>query len=186
MLLIKPLPAKLRSSNFMVSTNSSSALHNTDILERSLPPNGSYVSLPYSQSDILESPQKLVVIDPSVENHRTLMKQTQVNTKVFLLAPNADGIEQITQILCRHSEIVSLHVLASGTLNHFRLGNTKLDLDTLDRHAWDLQDWCSSFSATGSGKIVLYGCKFVAESNGFAFVHRFSQLTGVDVIASST
>jgi hypothetical protein len=170
----------------MVSANSRGTSHSTEILERSLPVKNLHGSTLYSPSSILESPQKLVIVDPSVENHRTWMKQTETNTKKFLLTPDSDGVEQITRILSRHSEIFGLHVISSGTANHLCLGNTRLGLNNLDRYAWDLQDWCSSFSATGSGKIVLYGCTVVAGSHGFEFVHRFSQLTGVDVIASSS
>lgn len=170
----------------MVSANGHGALCSTDILERSLPVKDLHGNTLYSPSSILESPQKLVIVDPSIENHRTWMKQTEIKTKKFLLNPDSDGVEQITQILDRHSEIFGLHIISNGTSNHFCLGSTELGLHNLDRYAWDLQDWCSSFSATGRGKIVLYGCTVVAGSHGFEFVHRFSQLTGVDVIASST
>lgn len=170
----------------MVLANRHGALCSTDILERSLPIKDLHSNTLYSPSSILESPQKLVIVDPSIENHRTWIKQTEINTKKFLLTPDSDGVEQITQILSRHSEIFGLHLISSGTANHFCLGSTKLGLNNLDRYAWDLQDWCSSFSATSSGKIVLYGCTVVSGSHGFEFVHRFSQLTGVDVIASSS
>jgi len=168
------------------SANSRGALHSTDILERSLPAKDLCGSTSYPQNFILESPQKLVIIDPSVEKPRAWMKQPDITTKIFLLTPDSDGIEQVTQILYRHSDILGLHVISSGTSDHFCLGSTQLGLNNLDRYAWDLQDWCSSFSATGNGKIVLYGCTVVAGSHGFEFVHRFSQLTGIDVIASST
>jgi hypothetical protein len=170
----------------MVSANSRSASQNTYILERSLPTKGSHHNSFDSSPSILESPQKLVVVDPSIEDHRGRMKQTDPTAKKFLLDPNSDGVEQITQILYRYSEIISLHVISSGTSEQFCLGGTRLSLSNLDCYAWDLQDWCSSFSATGSGKIILYGCTVVAGGYGFEFVHRFSQLTGVDVIASST
>ena len=170
----------------MVSLNSHSVLHSTEILERSLANQSPHTGATHSQLQIVQPPKKLVMIDSTVENHRVLAKQMVADTKTFVLTADSDGIEQITKILQRHTEIVSLHIISNNTFDHFSLGSTKLDLNLLDRYAWDLQDWCSSFSATGIGKIVLYGCKAVAGENGFEFVHRFSQLTGVDMIASGT
>ncbi|MCL2933902.1 MAG: DUF4347 domain-containing protein, partial [Trichodesmium sp. MAG_R03] len=47
----------------------------------------------------VEQQQRLVVIDTRVENYRQLATGVTPETKVALIDPNRDGIEQITELL---------------------------------------------------------------------------------------
>ena len=53
-------------------------------------------------SSQLESPQQIVFIDSNVEDYQDLADGVLAGTKVVILRPNADGIQQITKALKKY------------------------------------------------------------------------------------
>ena len=124
----------------------------------------------------------LIVIDPGVEDYQTLAAGAIAGATVAILDADRNGIEQITALLETHSDIQSLHLVSHGAPGCLFLGNAQLTLETIDRYAWDLQNWFAASAPT----LLLYGCNVAAEAVGKRFVSCLHQLTGAAIAASTT
>lgn len=129
--------------------------------------------------------QVLVFIDSQVEYYQYLLSCVKPNAKVFLLSSEMDGILQITQVLARHPDVESVHILAHGAPGHLSLGGVEFSLSTLERYSENLKQWFSSFSMAIAPSLVLYGCNVAAGDAGIEFVEKLHQLTGATVRASN-
>lgn len=134
---------------------------------------------PMSFSDF----QTLVLVDPTVDRYEQLVSTVHPQTKVVVLQPDQDGIQQITEILAEFNNVESLHLVSHGYSGGLRLGSTALETADLDEHATDLAAWSSAF--VDQPQILLYGCEVAAGEGGQAFVQRFSHLTKANIAASS-
>ncbi|AUB34548.1 Ca2+-binding protein, RTX toxin-related [Nostoc flagelliforme CCNUN1] len=125
---------------------------------------------------------RLVFIDPKVENYQTLIAGVLPNTSVVVLDNDQDGIEQINQVLASHRGVNSLHIVSHGAPGRVYLGNSQLSNETLNRYAAKLMGWANALSA--DAQLLLYGCEVAQTEQGMAFVQRLSELTGAVVAAS--
>ncbi|HEY9662737.1 MAG TPA: DUF4347 domain-containing protein, partial [Allocoleopsis sp.] len=64
------------------------------------------------------------------------------------------------------------------------LGNCCLNLEAIERYAWDLQSWFPALSPQDS--LLLYGCNVAAGEVGNEFITRLHHLTGANIAASNT
>ena len=153
--------------------------------------------------------QNLICIDAKVEDYKYLCQGVLLGSEVILLNSNQDGVEQITEHLRnrirRHpsSPIQTLHIVSHGSPGCLYLGNTQLNVDTLDLYADQLQQWRGAF--TQDTEILLYGCDvgqkesqksypYFNLTNQSAFPHssvspfiqKIQQLTAAKIAASST
>ncbi|MDE5071112.1 MAG: DUF4347 domain-containing protein, partial [Trichodesmium sp. St5_bin8] len=69
--------------------------------------------------------KRLMVIDTRVENYRQLATGVTPETKVALIDPNHDGIEQITELLSNYPTN-SLHIVCHGDPGILYLGKTPI------------------------------------------------------------
>ncbi|MBF2073756.1 MAG: DUF4347 domain-containing protein [Synechococcales cyanobacterium C42_A2020_086] len=74
---------------------------------------------------------------------------------VVLLEPQRDGIEQITALLYRRQPLCQLHLIGIGSANSLQLGTAHLNLFTLERYGWQLQQWGEMLAA--GAHLYLYG-----------------------------
>ena len=123
----------------------------------------------------------LVFIDPTVEDYQSLSAGVK-DAEVVILAPGEDGIEQITEILGKRSQLSSVQIISHGTAANLYLGSAQLTLNNLDDYASSLQRWADSL--TPDADLLLYGCHVAAGAAGNAFLQELSQQTGADVAAS--
>lgn len=133
----------------------------------------------------MQTPQQgkmLVVIDPGVEDPQRLAAGVQPGAEVFILDPNRDGVEQITQALKESADVASVHLVSHGFPGGIKLGTTELSLDNLDRYADILQTW--SKTLTGAS-LLLYGCQVALGEAGCRFIDRLQQLTKANLAAST-
>jgi Domain of unknown function (DUF4347) len=153
------------------------------------------------------SSRNLVFVDGGVATRQTaspseeklLLEQTLVNSEqpqatyslatpttpiaeVVQLQPDQDSIAQISQVLAAHQGLESVHLTVSGQPGCLALGTTPLSLESLDRHANQLQTWATAFSA--DGELVISGYKVAKATEGREFVQRLYHLTGITVTAS--
>ncbi|MFN6484498.1 DUF4347 domain-containing protein [Nostoc sp. DedQUE02] len=128
------------------------------------------------------SANRLVIIDPKVENYETLVAGVLPNTSVVVLDNDRDGIEQINQVLASYQEVNSLHIVSHGAPGRVYLGNSQLSNETLNRYAEDVQSWSSLLS---SASVLLYGCNIASGEIGEAFLSKLHQLTGANIAASA-
>lgn len=138
----------------------------------------------------------LIFIDTTVDNYEDLARGIVPGTQVILLNPKQDGVEQITQILSDRAlqsnapQIQTLHLVSHGSPGCLYLGNTQLNLETLDRYRDHLQQWGNALSQ--DGEILIYGCNVAASTNFVRttpltpFIQHLHYLTGVHIAASAT
>ncbi|MGV0027898.1 DUF4347 domain-containing protein [Phormidesmis priestleyi] len=132
----------------------------------------------------------LLFIDSRVQDYQSLLAGVRLGTEVYVLdstdavASQFPGgvITQITQTLMGRSNISSLHILSHGATGSLELGNDRVDLGDLNRHADQLQSWASAL--TEDADILLYGCDVAEGEIGQAFVQQLAKLTSADVTAS--
>ncbi len=133
----------------------------------------------YQDSDFDSS---IVFVDARVSNYQSLI--AGVNTsEVFVLDPNRDGVDQITEVLADRSHISSVHIVSHGDSASLELGNTQLSSETLHAYSGDLQAWAKSL--TPNADILLYGCNVASSEAGEKLIQQVSQLTGADLNASN-
>jgi hypothetical protein len=126
---------------------------------------------------------KLVFIDPTVEDYSSLIAGISPNAKVSILDPSKDGIEQITKELSNNQKISSLEIISHGAPGQLLLGQTSLDTSTLNQYSQYLQSWAESL--TSDADIFLYGCNIAEGEQGKDFVRKLSHLTKADIAAST-
>ena len=78
------------------------------------------------QTDQAEQVQHLVLVDSTVGDHQQLIDAIETEaaggTEIVLLNSDQDGIEQISEILSRFSNLESLHLVSHGSDGEIRLG----------------------------------------------------------------
>ena len=133
--------------------------------------------------DTLQTKENLIFVDPTVENYHSLISDTSINSEIVMLDPLRDGVLQITEELAQHSNINSLHFISHGKSGSIQLGNTELNLDTLDDYADELQSWNNAL--TSDADIILYGCNIGANQAGEDLIDRLANVTNADIAASN-
>ncbi|MDB9456052.1 DUF4347 domain-containing protein, partial [Dolichospermum circinale CS-541/06] len=126
------------------------------------------------------STKTVVFIDSNVQDYQNLVDQVKPGTLLFLLNPNQDGIQQITQNLSGLTNIDSVQIISQGAEGSLSLGSTVLNSANLSNYTSQLQQWGQSLTVTGD--ILLYGSNVAQGSAGKTFVQQISQLTGADVV----
>ena len=118
--------------------------------------------------------KRLMVIDTRVENYRQLTTGVTPETKVALIDPKRDGIEQITELLSNYPTN-SLHIVCHGDPGILYLGKTPISEQNLPKYTGYLQEW-------GIVDILLYSCNIASQSdNLLQLLHKF---TGANIAAS--
>jgi glucose/arabinose dehydrogenase len=124
---------------------------------------------------------RLVFIDPAVENYQYLASSVLENSNVIVLDPTQDGIDQISQILSGYQNVASVHIVSHSSIGSVRLGNGTLNLESLSSYRDRLSQWSNSL--TSDADILLYGCN--AAADGASLITQLSQWTGADIAAST-
>ena len=133
--------------------------------------------------------QELVFIDTDVENYQQLLNdiiaqdiESERNIEVILLDNDRDGIEQISEALTTHQNLDAVHLISHGSDGQIDLGNSILDVETLNQNLVQISSWGDAF--TEQGDFLIYGCNLAASDIGQSLVLALSTLTHTDVAAS--
>ncbi len=132
---------------------------------------------------------ELVILDAQLDDLDALIAGIYPGMPVVVLAPDRDGITQISEILSDCRRITALHILSHGAPGTIQLGNSKLTSTTLDRNADQIRQWRSAFAS--DAEILLYGCQIAAHPTlageiDTTLLHQLQSLTGARIAASST
>ncbi|KYC35002.1 hypothetical protein WA1_09695 [Scytonema hofmannii PCC 7110] len=129
----------------------------------------------------------LVFIDTSVADYQTLMSGVESDAQVILLHPEWDGVEQITTVLER-ADLTTVHIVSHGSPGCLYLGNSCLNLETLEFYASLLARWFpkEEQSHDSTPSLLLYGCNVAATDIGAEFITKLRQKTGAQIAASKT
>ena len=125
---------------------------------------------------------KVLIVDSAVANYESLIEGVGTDTEVIVLKAEQDGVAQITQMLGDRQNIQTLHILSHGESGVLKLGNTSLNLHSLERYAPAIRSWATALAKNAD--VLLYGCKVAAGAWGQRFVQQLSDLTGANVAAS--
>ncbi|MBF2080204.1 MAG: DUF4347 domain-containing protein [Synechococcales cyanobacterium T60_A2020_003] len=123
-------------------------------------------------------------IDSGLDHYQHLAEGTVEGVEVVILDPHQDGIEQITHVLQSRQNVEAVHILSHAAPGVLSLGNTQLSPSTLPSYCPSLQSWSSALSKTA--EILLYGCRFAANTAGRSLVQHLARLTQATVAASDT
>jgi uncharacterized delta-60 repeat protein len=121
-------------------------------------------------------------IDARVAGYQSLVAALGPDSPWFLLDAEQDGLAQISRILASFQQLEAISIISHGAPGSLLLGSTRLTLDTLKSHAFELQAIGSSLRETGD--LLLYGCEVGLGPVGAAFLGQLAKSTGADVAAS--
>jgi len=131
---------------------------------------------------------EIIVVDGSLNENQALIEDIQANSpdkafEIFTLDPERDGIEQISLLLANYSGVKSVHLLSHGGEARLKLGNTRLDEQTVEDRSDELASWKDALS--DDADLMIYGCNVAANDAGTELLNRIAQITDADVAASN-
>lgn len=124
--------------------------------------------------------QALVFIDANVTDVAHLLHGVRPGYQAHVLAPDRNGVEQITKVL-QSTPAREVHIISHGAPGSLFLGNSALNLDTLERYSQSLQTWFQN-----PATLYLYGCNVAAGDAGAEFLAKLHNLTGAAIAASTS
>ncbi|MGP1385734.1 MAG: DUF4347 domain-containing protein, partial [Thainema sp.] len=132
--------------------------------------------------------KQILIVDSQVPDYQQLLAGTHPDFEIAVLDPYQDGILQITNILHAYGSTddqrpLSVHLIAHGAPGVLYLGNSQLNLNTLNHYSEHLRSW---FLAHHNSELLIYGCNVAAGDAGEEFINELHQLTTVNIAASST
>ena len=130
-----------------------------------------------------ESLKEIYIIDESVSDIQSLLREINDDADVYIIDSNSDGIEQVADILSSRTAVDAVHILSHGSEAGIQLGNTQVTSENLNDYEAQLQNW--SVGLTDNADILFYGCEIGAHEDGQLFIESISQLTGADIAAST-
>ncbi|MGL5065198.1 MAG: DUF4347 domain-containing protein, partial [Microcoleus sp.] len=162
--------------NIIESQDSQTGIYNTEL------PVTNSLTVTTSLTE-MQQRKELVFIDSTVKNYHNLIAGVKPGTEVIVLDAARDGVEQITEALASRNNIDSVHIVSHGSSGNLNLGAARLNSETINSYASQLQNWSNSLS-TGAD-ILVYGCDTAAGETGAQFIQTLSDLTGADIAAST-
>jgi len=109
-------------------------------------------------------------------------KKLRPDIDIYLLNPETDGVEQISQVLQNYQGLAAVHLISHGSTGILRIGNSQLSTATISKHSEKIKGWRQAL--THSADILLYGCNVADGEAGVEFIKNLSYLSGADIAAS--
>jgi Domain of unknown function (DUF4347)/Cadherin-like/Domain of unknown function (DUF4114) len=128
----------------------------------------------------------LVFVDAKIKDYQCLKKSIKAGAEAFILHPEVDAIQQITDTLSQYSNVESIHIVSHGTPGTLYLGDNELNLDTLEHYCQQLKSWFNSVPSYLKPTLFIYGCNVAATGAGTEFLEKLHQITQATIYASST
>ncbi|MEM6470440.1 MAG: DUF4347 domain-containing protein [Planctomycetota bacterium] len=130
---------------------------------------------------------ELVFVDAAVDDYESLVDEIRAENagseiEIFLLEPDRDGVDQISELLEGYDAISAIHLLSHGNDGRIHLGDATLRESTLNSYAGQLASWTDHLSENAD--ILIYGCEVAETDSGQYLIDSISALTGADVAAS--
>ena len=132
------------------------------------------------------NPSEVVIIDASVSDLDELLndlENSERNLEIKILDRDADGVDQITELLDSRTDISALHIVSHAESGAIKLGNLWLGDSNMEGHAGAIASWQNALQEDAD--ILLYGCNLAGGEAGQALIGSLASLTGADVAASS-
>ena len=133
--------------------------------------------------------RELLFVDSRVPDHERLIDDLRAQVdggrdlRVVVIGADEDGVDVISRALVEESKAVdAVHIFSHGGAGELRLGDTRLDGDSLRQRQDQIQAWSLSLGAEAD--LLIYGCEVASTDQGKALVDQLALLTGADVAAS--
>jgi Domain of unknown function (DUF4347)/Legume lectin domain/Concanavalin A-like lectin/glucanases superfamily len=130
----------------------------------------------------LVNPRSIAFVDLNVPDVEQILQDLTADV-IIRLRPEQDSITQITETLSHYDDLLGVHVISHGSSGQLKLGDSVVNLETLNSRSQDLETWANALAPDAD--ILLYGCNVAAGPEGNTFVSGLGQLTGADVAAST-
>ena len=75
---------------------------------------------------------QLVIVDPGVQDWRTLVADLGTDAKLVVLDPARDGMQQIANAVAGLRDLEAIHIVSHGRAGEIDLGGTRLGAASLD------------------------------------------------------
>ena len=111
------------------------------------------------------------------------LENSERNLEIKILDRDADGVDQITELLDSRTDISALHILSHAESGAIKLGNLWLGDSNIEGHAGAIASWHNALQEDAD--ILLYGCNLAGGEAGQGLISSLASLTGADVAASS-
>ncbi|WP_440994435.1 DUF4347 domain-containing protein, partial [Cysteiniphilum litorale] len=126
--------------------------------------------------------KEVIIIDASIEDPHTILQNIQREAAIEIILEHQDGIEEITKLLEKYSQLEAMHIISHGAIGELQLGISRLNNETLDQYQPQLSRWGQALRE--SGDILFYGCDVASGNEGKAFVDRLELRIKKDIAAS--
>ncbi len=132
--------------------------------------------------------RELVFFDEKLPQHQQLIADLQKNgcdrnLEVVELESDRNGIEQVSEILSKRSDLAAVHFISHGTDGQINLGNTWLNSTSLQQNTDAVSSWGKALIETGD--LLFYGCNIASGREGENLLQAIALLTGADVAGST-
>lgn len=127
--------------------------------------------------------RSIAFISPDIPDLETIIAGLVPQTESLILQANGEEIAQITDALGK-AKYSFVHIISHGTPGAIQLGNTNLNITSIERYSSALKQWSNLLD--DHANILLYGCQVAAGDGGSEFVDRFHQLTKAGIAASKS
>lgn len=128
------------------------------------------------------SRKEIAFIDLGVADPGLLARSVKRGVEVQFIRTNRGGIEQISEVLARQTDVDAVHLLSHGGPGYVNLGTDVVNREVLAYYADAVRAWRASLSAKAD--IMVYGCEVAGSAEGKAFLECVRKLTGADVAGS--
>ncbi len=133
--------------------------------------------------------REVIFVDVGIDGYQQLLDDIQVQAEggrqfeTVLLDSNTDGITQISNYLNSQQNISAVHIISHGSAGEVVLGDSPLNLSTLDAYAETIESWQNAL--TDHADLLFYGCNLTSGEAGQSLISSLALLTGADVAASN-
>ncbi|MCU0525936.1 MAG: tandem-95 repeat protein [Elainella sp. Prado103] len=130
-----------------------------------------------------EFARSIIIVDSQIPDFASLVRGRQRDTEVYILNPDQDSIQQITELLQQHSAVTQLYLIAHGRAGQLHLGTKIIDRSQLIAATQQVQQW---FTRTPeAAEIHLYACQTAAGTSGIDFLQTLHQISGAKIAAAT-
>ena len=139
-----------------------------------------------ASSDSSATQQQLVIIDSTILNPDEwvagLRQDSAIDFEILILSEDGSGFDQITNALDGSTLYSAVHVVSHGTNGQISLGQSTLDLNSLQQNQSVLASWQAGLAA--GADVLIYGCDLAESEEGQQLVNSLADTLQADVAAS--
>ena len=125
----------------------------------------------------------LVILDARVTGASELIKAIPLETPIYQLRAELDGVDEISDILRHYEGLTAIHIIARGEVGSLRLGSQLLDRFALAAKGHRIERWGRALAPDAD--LLLYSSNVAQGIVGAQFVELLASITGADVAASN-